>query len=160
MVAVPGILVVVVVLCLVIADHAVVSLLEDVRTFRLSREADIGLTTIDFEIDNLTHETERLQAVVSTLEQRAYPTLQQLKTLQTKHKLNLLQMERISDANDDASNRINYNTIMTGTVGSVIRFLAELEESHIVQTDQVILRPANEDGSFVALSMSVLVETL
>lgn len=157
-VAVLGILVIAIVLSLAIADQAVVSLLEDVRTIRLSHEADIGLATIDFEIDNLTLETERLRSAVSTLEGRTYLTLQQLKQLQTKHRLNLIQMERVSSPSEDSSSRISYRTVMTGTVGSVIRFLSELEKQHIVQTDQVILRPATEDGSTVALTMSVLVE--
>ncbi len=157
-VAVLGILVVAIALSLTIADRAVVSLLDDIRTIRLSHEADIGLATIDFEIDNLTLETERSRSAVSTLEDRTYPTLQQLKQLQTKHRLNLIQMERVSAPSEDSSSRISYNTVMTGTVGSIIRFLAELEEEHIVQTDQVVLRPATEDGSTVALTMSVLVE--
>lgn len=159
-VGVLALLILAIILSLTIADRTVVSLLEDIRTIRLSHEADIGLATIDSEIANLTREVQRLQSAVSALEGREYPTLGQLKQLQIKHRLNLLQMERISSPNDDASNRISYNTVMTGTVGSVIRFLAELEDRHIVQTDQIILRPASEDGSTVALTMPVSVETL
>ena len=155
--AVLGLYVVVAILCLVFADQAIVSLLESIRTISLSTEADVGLTTIDLEIANLNREIDRLQADVSILEGRTYPTMQDLKQLQNKHRLSLLQMERVSAPGVNLSELLNYNTAMTGTVGGVVRFLQELESVHIVRSDQVRLRPTTENGSAVTLSISLLV---
>ena len=152
-----GFYVLLMVLCLAVSDKAMVSLLENTRTINISSEAARGLTTIDFEIQNLKTEVERLQTAVSTLETQTFPNMQELKQLQTKHRLSLVQMERVSNPDGNFPGVLTYNTVMTGTIGALVRFLKDLESVHVVQTDQVVLRSADEDGSTIALVMPLQV---
>jgi len=142
--------------CLVVSDRAVQSLLTSLRVVNLSQEAQSGRATIDREVAALGQQVENLKTTVATLERRAYPNLQELKALETRHHLSIFQMERVTNPKEAKPGLLRYNAVVTGTAGSVVRFLEDLERDFITQSDQVVIRPAMEDGSLVALGMTLL----
>jgi hypothetical protein len=143
--------------CLVLSDRMIVTLMENVRIIGLSGEVEKGRPAVESEIKTLEREVARLDSTVAITANRQLPTLQDLKELQSRHHLSLVQMERISKAVDKSPGVLEYNTVFTGTVGGLIRFLQELESVYIVKSEQVMFRPANEDGSIVALGLSLTV---
>lgn len=148
--------VLVAVACLIVSDRAVQSLLTSARAVNLAHEAESGQATIELEVATHGQQVEQLKAEVLVLRNRTYPSLQEFKALQTRHRLNIFQMERVTDPKESTPDLLRYNAVVTGTVGSVVRFLDELESIYITQSEQVALRPANEDGSMVALGMTLL----
>jgi len=142
--------------CLVVSDRAVQSLLTSIRVVNLSQETQSGRATIDMEVAALQQQVDNLKVTVATLERRTYPSLQELKGLETRHHLSIFQMERVTNPKEAKPGLLRYNAVVTGTVGSVVRFLEELERGFITQSDQVVIRPAVEDGSLVALGMTLL----
>ncbi len=143
--------------CLILSDRMVVMLMESARTIGLSGEVEKGLPAVESEIKALEREVAQLDSTVAISANRLLPTLQDLKELQGRHRLSLLQMERVSKPADKSSGGLEYNTVLTGSVGGLIRFLQELESAYIVKSEQVIFRPANEEGSIVAIGLTVTV---
>jgi len=146
-----------VVLCLMISDKLIVKLMENLRTINLSAEANGDQASLDVEIRTLEQQVEQMAATITQLKARRLPSLQEVKDLQRTHRLDLIQMERVSTPRTDASGTLEYNTVLTGTIGGLVRFLRDLESNHIVKSEQVVLRPANEDSSTVALTLSLSV---
>jgi hypothetical protein len=83
--------------------------------------------------------------------------LQDIKDLQKRYHLSLIQLERVSKPTDKSSGVLEYNTVLSGTIGGLIRFLQELESIYIVKSEQVLFRPANENGSVVAMGLTLTV---
>jgi hypothetical protein len=153
--ALPAIYLLIAVGCLILSDRLIVTLMENIRTIGLSGEAAQGIPAMESEIEGLTREVARTDSVVTVLANRDLPTLQQLKELQNRHHLSLVQMERVSKSGNGTPGVIEYNTVLTGSVGGLIRFLQELETAHVVKSEQVLFRPARDDGSVVALGLSL-----
>ena len=141
--------------CLVVSDRLIGTLMENTRTIGLSGEVAQGRTAMDSEIERLTSEVARSDSAVAVLANRDLPTLQQLKELQGRHHLRLVQMEQITKSGNGTPGVIEYNTVLTGSIGGLIRFLQELEGVHVVKSEQVLFRPASDDGSTVALGLSL-----
>lgn len=148
--------VLVAVACLIVSDRSVRSLLNSVRAVNLAHEAESSQATIELEVATLNQQVDHLKAAVLALQKRTYPSLQEFKALQTKHHLNIFQMERVTNPKKSTPDLLRYNAVVTGTVGSVVRFLDELESIYISRSEQVALHPANEDGSMVALATTLL----
>ncbi len=143
------------VLMLLAMDKSVVTLLENAKTINLSQQASLNSETIGAEISSLEDRTEQVRVAVSDMAGRTFPALNDIKQLQLKHRLNLVQIERVSSPDRGEQGPTRYTTVLSGTVGSTVRFLKELEEKHVVKSDLAVLRPANEDGSEVALTISL-----
>ena len=144
------------VLCLAASDSLMVRLLENATSIRLAGQAESDIAAMGLVVRELTHQVQEARQRVETLASRRHPSLDELKDLQEKHRLRMVQMERISDGNNDGP--LNYQTVLLGTVGACIRFMRDLEEHYLVQSDRVSLTSANEDGSRVHLTLTVQVE--
>ncbi len=145
------------VILLIAMDRAMVSLLENLKTMNLSRQAGLSSETIGAEVFSLEDRSERARVAVSSMASRAFPALDDIKRLQSKHRLKLVQVERVSNPDRGKQGPTRYTTVLSGTVGSTVRFLKELEEKYVVKSDLAVLRPANEDGTEVALTISLQV---
>ena len=142
-------------LCLKASDSLVKQLLEDVTAIKLSAQAKSENATVRSEVKQLERAAEQNRSRVAAMAARHVPALDDLKALQTQHRLKLIQMERVSTTSNERDEIITYRTVVSGTVGSAIRFLKDLEDRYLVKSEQVTVVPANDDGSQVNLSFTV-----
>ncbi len=154
--AIIGLNVILAVLLLVGIDWLLITGLENVKTIEMSSRAQSESSTIDNQIALLQSDILHHHELVQVLSAKELPTLQNIKLLQAEHKLSLQQMERVSSSGDQGSHLNQYRTVLTGTAGSAVRFLGALEDQYVTRCDQIVLQPANDDGSRVGLSMSIV----
>ena len=136
-------------------DRAIMSILADVREVRLSGQAEVELNTIDDEIAALIADVNEWADRVNGLKQRQLPTLHDLKSLQRGHKLRLTQMERAESLESASTQETRYTAVLTGTLGSTVRFVQEMETTYILKSTRITVAPATDDGSRVALTLDL-----
>lgn len=142
---------------LAVSDKLVSSMLEDIRTISLSRDAAIGTEDIEIELSRMRQQALYLTDDLARLKERHVPTVAELRELQKKHRLRLIQIERISSPGSDRSGQGEYAAVLNGTVGALTRFLVDLESDYVVRGGQVSLKTANSDGSTVNLHFTLVV---
>lgn len=142
-------------LCLKAGDSLLTNLLENVTSIKLAGQAQSDVSVVSSEVQQSDRQAEQVRLRVAALATRQIPSLDDLKALQSQHRLRLIQMERVSGATRGEGDIISYRTVLSGTVGAVVRFLKELEDQYLVQSDQITIIPANEDGSQVNLTITV-----
>jgi len=135
-------------------DKAVYRLLENVRTVQLSQEAEHGQATIDVEIAALQANVSRYRQQIAGVASRTLPTVDDMRVLQSRHGLRLAGMDRLVAA-APASGPMDYRLLLTGSAGSLVRFLRDMETTYIARTATLAMQPTNEDGSIVAMEITL-----
>lgn len=144
---------------LLVLDSAISSAMTDYRTISLSQQAESEMFYIDAELNTLRKTQARLAAENDELLKKSFPTLDDLKALKAAHRLLLVRMERLKSQPDESSGPALYRATYSGTVGSVSRFLRQLEEEYTAKSPGFTLTAASEDGNRVVLTLTLATET-
>jgi hypothetical protein len=135
-------------------DKAVYRLLENVRTVQLSQEAEHGQATIDAEIAALGANLSRYRQQITGLVSRTLPTVDDVRALQSRYGLRLASMDRLVAA-APASGPTDYRLLLTGSSCNLVKFLRDMETTYVARTATLAMQPVNEDGSIVAMEITL-----
>lgn len=143
---------------IVVIDNTVGSLLETVKSRRLSSAASDDLVALEHRIATLKKD---IQATTTRLEKDQAlqrPDLQSVKNLAGQYRLQVRRVERVTNTAKAVGIRPTYNVTCTGPVLDVIPFLHQLEREFILESDQVTLQRNDENGETAALTLVMQVE--
>ncbi len=133
--------------------------LEKYHLWRMSKNASEGQLELEVQLAQVTNEVDSLRQVVENLSSRTYPDLQSLKKLAGDHRLRIRKIERVSGANTESSGEQQYSATLEGSVGRLVSFLKDLEDTHIVVAPQVSLYSIDAEGKTIAMYLVLTVRS-
>jgi len=142
---------------LLLIDIAVSGSVEQARVFRLQRQVSGGTAPIMADIRRGNLRLQDIAAQVEQLKGQSLPDVNDIEDLADKYTLRLDRMER-RQAGADGSATARYTLGFRGTMGGLTRFLRDLETSYVCDVYSLGLRPHNEDGSRIAMTLVLAVK--
>jgi hypothetical protein len=149
---------VIVILLALISNTFISETIHNLSESNLNQQASSNLTTLYSEISELKTRHGALQKKATQATNLRYPTLQDIKDIASKSNAHLLRMERQTNSSKKAqTDEQLYSLISTGDINNLLKFLKQLEDDFILETDAITLQRYNDDGSILALAISLTV---
>lgn len=138
-----------------LSDWSIKTTIEKGKIVSLSSQAKSDITAEQIEYQNLKTEVSILTDEVSALKELRYPTLQDLKEMASQYRLKLRQIERGSRSVTENQKGSKYQASFVGAITSQVLFLKELEIRYLVETNGIVIKPADEKGEKVSMTISM-----
>lgn len=145
------------VLLVIITDWGVSTAISKTRLVKLKNQAEADTFSQQTHYQELKIQVNELSQKITNLQQLKYPTLIDLKKSANSYQLELYNIEKGNQKTDKQSESIFYTTTFLGKATSIVKFLRKLEIDFLLNIDQLIVRPTDETGEQVALTMLVYV---
>ena len=141
----------------IITDWGVSTAISKTRVVKLKNQAEADISNQQRHYQELKVQVNELSQKIANLQQLKYPTLLDLKKSANSYQLELYNIEKGNQKTDKHSESISYTTTYLGKATSLVKFLRKLETDFLLNIDQLTLRPTDETGEQVALTMLVYV---
>lgn len=145
------------VLLVIITDWGVSTAISKTRVVKLKNQAEADIFSQQSHYQELKVKVNELGQKIANLQQLKYPTLLDLKKSANSYQLELYNVEKGNQKTDKHSESISYSTTFLGKATSIVKFLRKLEIDFLVNIDRLTVRPTDETGEQVALTMLVYV---
>lgn len=141
----------------IITDWGVSTAISKTRVVKLKNQAEADIFSQQTHYQELKVRVKKLSQKITYLQQLKYPTLLDLKKSANSYQLELYNIEKGNQKSDKHSESISYTTTFLGKATSIVKFLRKLEINFLLNIDQLTVRPTDETGEQVALTMLVYV---
>lgn len=141
----------------IITDWGVSTTISKTRVVKLKNQAEADIFSQQTRYQELKIQVNELSQKIANLQQLKYPTLIDLKKSANSYQLELYNIEKGNQKSDKHSESISYTTTYLGKATSIVKFLRKLETDFLLNIDRLTLRPTDETGEQVALTMLVYV---
>ncbi len=141
----------------IITDWGVSTAISKTRVVKLKNQAEADFSSQQTDYQELKVRVNELSQKIANLQQLKYPTLLDLKKSANSYQLKLYNIEKGNQKSDKHSESISYTTTYLGKATSLVKFIRKLETDFLLNIDQLTLRPTDETGEQVALTMLVYV---
>lgn len=145
------------VLLVIITDWGVSTAISKTRVVKLKNQAEADIFGQQTHYQELKIQVNELSQKIANLQQLNYPTLLDLKKSANSYQLELYNIEKGNQKSDKNSESISYSTTFLGKATSIVKFLRKLEIDFLLNIDQLTVRPTDETGKQIALTMLVYV---
>ena len=141
----------------IITDWGVSTIISKGRVVKLKNQAEADIFSQQKRFQELKVQVNEFSQKITDLQQLKYPTLLDLKKSASSYHLELYNVEKGNQKSDKHSEITSYTTTFLGKATSIVKFLRRLEIDFLLNIDQLTVRPTNEAGEQVALTMLVYV---
>lgn len=139
------------VLLVLLIDFGVSATISNWRIIELLSHSEGNLAGLESELADLDDHVRAMEVTTRERHNKARPSLDEFRQLASDHRLRFRQLERISGSNASSG----YSAALRGGIKAVVGFMKALEDSYLLEADYVLLKPANDDGSLVELSLQL-----
>lgn len=141
----------------IITDWGVSTVISKTRVVKLKNQAEADIFSQQTHCQEVKIQVNELSKKIANLQQLKYPTLIDLKKSANSYQLELYNVEKGNQKSDKHSESISYTTTFLGKATSIVKFLRKLEIDFLLNIDQLTVRPTDETGKQIALTMLVYV---
>lgn len=138
-------------------DWGISETIEKSKVISLSQQSEGDLSTQQSRLLALHHQVGGLKKEIAIKASLRYPTLQDLKKQAVKHNLNLRNIEKGSQTTQKKADTIKYLTSFVGRMSSLVNYLKDVESQYLLDADGLSLKPADDKGETVVMTISLLV---
>jgi hypothetical protein len=131
------------------------------RESRLSGNASKGMSAVSADVASLEERIGSLRDKVAGQSGIRYPSVQDLKELSARFNLRIRKMDKQSQqARSESVTGHVYSVVCLGGLADLVAFLKQMEETHVLESDNIVLQRYNEDGTVLALGLTLLVREM
>ena len=133
------------------------SAITHVKENRLAQLTESGISDLSAEVAILKRRVSELRTKTEKRIGTQYPTVQEFKDLAVLHHVRMAKAERQTQAAKSEAVKQTYAIICLGSLEDQVSFLKELEASFILLSDNIVLQRYNDEGTVLALGLSLTV---